>query len=85
MPTIRFYYENNFHEVDLMVRDSGRDGGSTESFKDWITYPRGWWALIFVLPFLRFTVGPLQRNTWIEPNHITIFSFLTPIDFAPEA
>ncbi|MFH0824629.1 MAG: CDP-alcohol phosphatidyltransferase family protein [Pseudomonadota bacterium] len=48
-------------------------------FWDWITYPISWWALFFVLPFLYLMVEPLRRNPRIQPNHITIVSFIVGV------
>jgi len=58
------------------MHDVSTKADSAESFKDWITYPISWWALLFVLPVLRLFVGPLKRRPWIRPNHVTILSFL---------
>ncbi len=52
-----------------------QDSASNKSFSRLITYPRSWWALVFVLPFLRLLMNPLRKADWLEPNHITLFSF----------
>ena len=52
------------------------DEHRTERFKDWVTIPSPWWTFVFILPVLRLLVKPLKKADWLEPNHVTIFSFV---------
>ena len=41
----------------------------------WVTYPRSWWMVVFVNPFLPYVFDPVRKLPWITPNRLTCISF----------